>query len=70
LLQAGNAIEQRGFPRAGGTEQDREAGRESSSDVENEGLRGVREKLSTNLNVQHCADYFAGHGDQTRRFTP
>jgi len=70
LLQAGDAIEQRGFSRAGRAEQDGEARRESCSDIEEERLPGVRAELFADLNAQHSEVYFASHGDQTRRFTP
>ena len=70
LLQAGDAIEQRGFSRARWAEENGEAGRERCGDIEDEGLRAIRAKLLADLNVQHSEVYFAGQGDQTRRFTP
>jgi hypothetical protein len=33
-------------------------------------LHAIRAKLLADLNVQHNKIYFAGQGDQTRRFTP
>src|SRR6266404_9667920 len=41
LLQACDAIEEGGFPRAGGAEQNGEAGRERSSGIKNERLRTI-----------------------------
>jgi len=69
-LQACNAIEQRGFARAGRAEQHGEAWRISGGDVQDEGLHSVRAKLLADLNVQHSEVYFTGQGDQTRRFMP
>ena len=53
LLQSGDAIEQRGFSRARGAEQDAESGRERGSGIQDEGLRAVRAKLLADLHVQH-----------------
>ena len=70
FLQAGDAIEEGGFSGARGAEQDSETRRKGLIDVEDERLRAVRAKLFADLNGQHGELYFAGQGDQTRRFTP
>jgi hypothetical protein len=70
LLQAGDAIEERGFSGAGRAEQNGEAGRKRCADIKRKRPRAAGAKLFANLNVQHSKTYFTDHGDQTRRFTP
>src|SRR5260221_8201736 len=70
LLQAGDAIEERGLSGAGRGEENDKAGRERYVDVQHKGLRCVRTKLLADFNDQHSEAYFTGQGDQTRRVTP
>lgn len=67
--ESGDTIQQRGLPRSGRPEKNREAGLDPQRDVQNEGARAPAALLAADTGDERSRAHRGLHGDHTRRFT-